>query len=65
MSAADKAILRLDGLTVRYEAVTAVHKATLEVGAGEIVAIIGPNGAGKTSLLSAIAGQFATGGRSR
>ena len=55
MSAAGEAVLRVDGLTIRYDSVTAVKEATLEVGAGEIVAIIGPNGAGKSSLLTAIA----------
>jgi branched-chain amino acid transport system ATP-binding protein len=55
MSAAGEAVLRVDGLTIRYDSVTAVKEASLEVGAGEIVAIIGPNGAGKSSLLTAIA----------
>ena len=55
MSAGAEAILRVEDLTVRYDSVTAVKAATLEVGAGEIVAIIGPNGAGKSSLLTAIA----------
>jgi branched-chain amino acid transport system ATP-binding protein len=55
MSAAGEAVLRVDGLTIRYDSIIAVKEATLEVGAGEIVAIIGPNGAGKSSLLTAIA----------
>ena len=55
MSASGKAVLRVEDLTIRYDALTAVKDATFEVGAGEIVAIIGPNGAGKSSLLSAIA----------
>ena len=54
MSVSGQAVLRVQDLTIRYESVTAVKDATLEVGAGEIVAIIGPNGAGKSSLLSAI-----------
>jgi branched-chain amino acid transport system ATP-binding protein len=56
MSVRAEAVLRVEDLTIRYDSVTAVEAATLEVGAGEIVAIIGPNGAGKSSLLSAIAG---------
>ena len=55
MSLDSEAVLRVEDLTIRYDAVTAVNAATFEVGAGEIVAIIGPNGAGKSSLLSAIA----------
>ena len=55
MSPSGKAVLRVEDLTIRYDALTAVKDATFEVGAGEIVAIIGPNGAGKSSLLSAIA----------
>jgi branched-chain amino acid transport system ATP-binding protein len=56
MSVSGEALLRVEGLTVRYDSVIAVQAATLEVGAGEIVTIIGPNGAGKSSLLTAIAG---------
>jgi ABC-type branched-subunit amino acid transport system ATPase component len=53
MSLDSEAVLRVEDLTIRYDAVTAVKEATFEVGAGEIVAIIGPNGAGKSSLLAA------------
>jgi branched-chain amino acid transport system ATP-binding protein len=55
MSVSAEAVLRVEDLTIRYDSVTAVKAATLEVGAGEIVSIIGPNGAGKSSLLTAIA----------
>ncbi|SDT87315.1 zinc transport system ATP-binding protein [Verrucomicrobium sp. GAS474] len=57
-----RALLRLENAGVRYPGATkarsewAVHGVTLEIGAGEIIALIGPNGAGKTSLLRAIAG---------
>ena len=49
-------VLEVRNIQVRYGGVVAVHDATLQVSAGEIVALIGPNGAGKTSLFSAIAG---------
>jgi ABC-type branched-subunit amino acid transport system ATPase component/branched-subunit amino acid ABC-type transport system permease component len=48
--------LAVDGVTVRYGAVTAVEGVSLEVNPGEVVGLIGPNGAGKTSLIDAIAG---------
>jgi branched-chain amino acid transport system ATP-binding protein len=48
--------LAVDNLGVRYGAVDAVRRLTLEVGRGEIVGLIGPNGAGKSSTLHAIMG---------
>lgn len=49
-------MLELDGLGVRYGAVSAVRRLTLDVGEGEIVGLIGPNGAGKSTTLHAIMG---------
>jgi branched-chain amino acid transport system ATP-binding protein len=48
--------LVVDGLEVRYGAVTAVRGVSFEVKPGEIVGLIGPNGAGKSSTLHAIMG---------
>jgi branched-chain amino acid transport system ATP-binding protein len=50
------AALAVEGLTVRYGAVEAVHDLSFEVGPGEIVGLIGPNGAGKSSTLHAVMG---------
>jgi branched-chain amino acid transport system ATP-binding protein len=48
--------LRTHDLTVRFEGLTAVDRATIEVREGEIAGLIGPNGAGKTTLFNAISG---------
>jgi branched-chain amino acid transport system ATP-binding protein len=48
------AMLEIRDLEVRYGAVPAVRRLTLEVGQGEIVGLIGPNGAGKSTTLHAV-----------
>jgi ABC-type branched-subunit amino acid transport system ATPase component/branched-subunit amino acid ABC-type transport system permease component len=48
--------LTIDGLTVRYGAVVAVHDVSYRLEPGTITGLIGPNGAGKTSLIDAISG---------
>ena len=49
-------MLRIAGLTVTYDGLTAVDAVDLEVADGEIVCILGPSGSGKSSLLRAVAG---------
>ena len=49
-------MIRLDRVTKRFGAVTAVRAATLSVERGEILAVLGPSGCGKTTMLRLVAG---------
>jgi iron complex transport system ATP-binding protein len=48
--------VRLEGVTVAYRGRPVLRDVTLDIAAGERVALIGPNGAGKSTLLRAVAG---------
>jgi branched-chain amino acid transport system ATP-binding protein len=58
-------ILQVNGLSVRYGKVEALHDAKLDVRAGQIVSVIGPNGAGKSTLLNAIMGALPATGHAK
>jgi ABC-type Fe3+/spermidine/putrescine transport system ATPase subunit len=50
------ALLRLVGVTKRYGRRAVVQDLSLDVAAGESIAVLGPSGSGKTTLLRLIAG---------
>ena len=49
-------VLRIQNLTKKYGAITAVNNLSLEINAGEVYGLLGPNGSGKTTTLGIILG---------
>ncbi|MFL6691832.1 MAG: ABC transporter ATP-binding protein [Ramlibacter sp.] len=63
MPATTAPLLQLRSVSIHFGALKAVDGVTLQLAAGERVAILGANGAGKTTLFNAITGTIrATGG---
>src|SRR5271155_5072707 len=59
-------MLTLTGVDAGYSGFQALFGVSLEIAAGEAVAVIGPNGAGKTTLMRVISGLIRpTGGKIR
>lgn len=52
------ASIRLDAVTVRYGAVTALDAVTVAIAPGAVTALVGMNGAGKSTLFGAITGRL-------
>src|SRR3954447_57526 len=53
---ADRAVIRLEGLTKRYGRTLAVDGLTFEVRPGHVTGFLGPNGAGKSTTMRLILG---------
>ena len=55
----EKPILRLANIESSYGPITAIRGISLDLMAGQIVAVLGANGAGKTTILKTISGVIA------
>jgi branched-chain amino acid transport system ATP-binding protein len=58
MTAANRKLLRVEHLTMRFGGLVAINDLSFEAAEGEITALIGPNGAGKTTVFNCITGFY-------
>src|SRR5437763_13816138 len=54
--APDIPLLRIDAVVKKFGALRAVDRLSLDIAAGEFLALLGPSGCGKTKLLLMLAG---------
>jgi len=60
-----RVVARLSGASKKFGEVYALRQLSLEVRAGELLAVLGPNGAGKTTTVEILEGlRTRSGGRS-
>ncbi|WP_374834396.1 ATP-binding cassette domain-containing protein [Paenochrobactrum pullorum] len=57
-TAPNQPVLRLNGISKNFGAVSALTEINLEVYPGEVVALVGDNGAGKSTLIKTLAGVY-------
>ena len=55
---AGEVVLRLQGITKRFGALTANSDINLTLRQGEVLALLGENGAGKTTLMNILFGHY-------
>ena len=55
---ADRPLLQMQGVTLRFGGVVALNDVSFEIHPGEILGLIGPNGAGKTTCVNALTAVY-------